>query len=86
MLGQQASSPVCLEHEKNENFHGEWTSVIFACPESVLPPPDHSTSFSLQQVTPSLLSFGATLVSWLQGLAIDRPDPFITVVGSGKAQ
>lgn len=27
-----------------------------------------------------------TLVSWLQGLAIDRPDPFITVVGSGKAQ
>ena len=59
LLGQQASSPVCLEHEKNENFHGEWTSVIFACPESVLPPPDHSTSFSLQQVTPSLLSFGA---------------------------
>lgn len=45
--GSRLGSPVCSEHEKTENFHGEWMSVVFACPESVLPPPGNSTSFSL---------------------------------------
>lgn len=84
--GQQRGNPSQLEHENIENIHSEWTSVVSACPEPILPSPGNNASFFLQQAAHLYCHLVALHPRLLADPQVHMPIPFTTVTGSRKGQ
>lgn len=49
LVGNGPGDPGWLEHENTGNLHSEWTSVVLACPEPILPSPGNNTRSSFSE-------------------------------------